>query len=59
MQCLQFVYRPDFFLNIPFPCYIFIEQMSLYVFKGGGGGGVSTYNFMFYMIGRRLDNCQF
>ena len=22
----------------------------------GGGGGVSTYNFMLYMIGRRLIN---
>ena len=51
IQCLQFVYRP-FFLNIPFPYYIFIKQMSLFVL----GRGISTYNFMFYMIGRRLDN---
>jgi hypothetical protein len=26
---------------------------------GGGGGGGATYNFMFYVIGRRLNNCQF
>jgi hypothetical protein len=25
------VYRPNFFLNIPIPCYIFIKQMSLFV----------------------------
>ena len=45
IQCLQFVYDPNFVLNIPIPCYIFITQM-LFVL------GVSTYNFMFYMIGR-------
>jgi hypothetical protein len=39
------VYRPNYFLNIPIPCYIFIKQMSLFVVWGGG----STYNFMFYM----------
>ena len=30
--------------------------------EGGGGGGekgVSTYNSMFYMIGRRINNCHF
>jgi len=56
IQCLQFVYRPNFVLNIPFPCYIFIKQMSLFV---QCIWGVSTYNFMFYMIAGRLDNCQF
>ena len=45
------LYRPNFFLNIPIPCYIFIKQMSLFVV----GGGVSTY-FMFYVNIRRLNN---
>ena len=45
------------FLNTPIPCYIFIKQRSLFVLRGGGGG--STYNFMFNVIGRRLNNCQF
>jgi hypothetical protein len=32
--------------------------MSLFVLGrgGGGGGGVSMYNSMLYMIGRRLNN---
>ena len=47
------VYRPDFFLSTPIPCYIFIKQMSLFVV---GGGGVSTYNFMLYVNVRRLNN---
>ena len=33
------VYRPNFFLNIAIPCYIFIKQMSLFALGGGGGGG--------------------
>ena len=37
----------NFFLNISIPCYIFIKQVSLFVLWG-----VSTYNFMFYMIGK-------
>ena len=37
IQCLQFVYRPKFFLNIPIPCYIFIKQMSLLGFFYLGG----------------------
>jgi hypothetical protein len=36
IQCLQYVYRPSFFLNILIPCYIFIKQLSLFVFVGGG-----------------------
>jgi hypothetical protein len=31
------VYRPNFFLNIPIPCYIFIKQMSLFVVGGRWG----------------------
>jgi hypothetical protein len=53
IQCLQLYIVLNFLLSIPIPCYIFIKQMSLFVW------GVSTYNFVFYVIGRRLNNCQF
>ena len=33
--------------------------MSLFVFGGGGGGGGDLHISMFYMIGRRLNNCHF
>jgi hypothetical protein len=53
IQCLQLYIVLNFLLSIPIPCYIFIKQMSLFVW------GVSTYNFVFYVIGRRLNNCHF
>jgi hypothetical protein len=52
IQCYQFAYLPNFVLNIPIPCYIFIKQMSLLVFLGGGGGRgyLRIIPCMFYMI---------
>ena len=37
------VYRPNFFLNIAIPCYIFIKLMSLSALDGGGGEGGGGY----------------
>jgi hypothetical protein len=45
----EYVNRPNCFLNISIPCYIFIKQK----------GYLRIIPCMFYMIDRRLNNCHF
>jgi hypothetical protein len=53
IQGLQFVYLPNFFLNIPIPCYIFVKHMSLFVFCCEGRS--SMFSRVFVVIYRCFD----
>ena len=53
-------YRSKFFLNSYMLHFHKTKEFICIEWGGGGvGGGGSTFNFMFYVIGRRLTNCQF
>ena len=58
----QFVYRTNFFRNIPIPCYIFIKHEFLCIlvfFFWGGGGGSEGWVKGLSLLARFMHTCAF